>query len=177
MAVTGPAGAQTRTDAGSWQLSLQVPAATETALRSGDGIPWDQLRRNGLDMSARGDGEVWLVLFSLTLENGRVIESRTSQRFAAAAGSERVSGRYLPSLEKLRVTRVEAGRLVPVDGLIEMSKRAGDADNAGNAGNAGLTLPTALVRGRALVMFVAPPGGGLESSSSPLFVRTDRVSD
>lgn len=165
------ANAQTRRDGGTWQLSLQLPAATKTAVGSRDGISWEQLRRNGLDLSARGDGEVWLVMFSLTLENGRVIDSWTSQRFAADAGSGRVSGRYLPSMEKLRVTRVETARPVPVDGLIDASK------NAGNAGNAGLALPADMVRGRALVMFVAPPGGGSGSSSSPLFLRTEQFGE
>lgn len=166
-----PADAQTtRNDA--WQIAVQLPSATAAALRGGDGISWDQFRRNGLALSARGSGEVSLVMFGLTVENGRVVDSWTSRPFDAAAGTGQVSGRSLPAAQTVRVARVThataADRPVPVDALIEASK-SGRIDTK--------TLPSDMTRGRILVMFATPAGGGFGSSTSPLFVRTEELID
>lgn len=166
-----PADAQSTRDA-PWQFAVQLPSATAVAVRGGDGISWDEFRRNGLALSARGSGEVSLVMFALTVENGRVVGSWTSPPFDAAAGTGKVSGRNLPTSRTVRVTGVTqataADGPIAVNTLIEASK-SGRLDTR--------ILPKNMLRGRILVMFVALAGSGSGSSTNPLFMLTEPTLD
>ena len=71
----------------SFTLGLGVPAATLSALGAGEGVAWDQFRRNGLTYSARGLGTVSLVMFSVTFQDGRTVSSWASPPFTMPVGS------------------------------------------------------------------------------------------
>lgn len=161
-----------------WRLEPRLPTASHTALDGRDGLTWDQMRRNGLDLAARGSGEVSLVMFVLAVQDGRVVDKWQSPAFPAASGTAHISGRYLPGWRTIvrspqvfdtdggsdRIARIVAPGAVNVDVLVKgVDLRS--------------SLPADVLRGRLLVMFAAPPGGGAGSSTGPLFVRTDRVSD
>jgi len=180
LALAAPAAnAQTtRSTTSAWRLALRLPAASQTALDGRDGLTWDQMRRNGLDLTARGSGEVSLVMFVLAVRDGRVVDKWQSSAFPAASGTAHISGRYLPGWRTIvrsphvfdtdggsdRITRIVAPRAVDVDVLVKgVDLRS--------------SLPADLVRGRLLVMFAAPLGGGSGSSTGPLFVRTDLVTE
>lgn len=174
-----PADAQTkRTDA--WQLALSMPAGSQTALSSKTGLTWEQMRRNGLDLTARGPGEISLVMFVLTVEDGRTTGAWTSSGFRTEAGATTVSGRYMPSEKQLLDVAQEAKRAAVLPGLgkldsFDAASRPVDAralvDAAKGDGHVASFLPRDLTRGRLLVMFVAPPGGGSGSQTNPLFLK------
>ncbi len=170
----GPATSWTHVEADAWQLGLQLPNATQSALRGGDGISGDQLRRNGLVLSARGAGEVSLVMFAVTVEDGRMVDSWTSRPFDAAAGRVAVPSRFLPAVQKARVTQAETGRPMPVDPLVKANRASGSVSMVLKPGDdLGTLLPRPdMTRGAGLVMFVAPADGGSGSTTTPLFLRT-----
>lgn len=184
VATANPADAQTtRTDA--WQLALRLPTGSQTALSSRDGLTWDQFRRNGLNLAARGPGEISLVMFVLAVEDGRTAGAWTSSGFGAASGASTVSGRYIPS-EKQLLDAAQEGTWATVPGLgrlgsVDAASQPVDARALVNAakegGQVASFLPRDLTRGRLLVIFVAPPGGGSGSTTNPLFLRPEQFSD
>lgn len=183
-ATTTPADAQTtRSDA--WQLALQLPTSSQTLLSSRTGLTWEQMRRNGLNLAARGPGEISLVMFVLAVEDGRTAGFWTSSHFGAEAGASTVSGRHVPSETQL-LDAAQEGAWATLPGLgklisVASAARPVDAralvNGAKDGGHVTSYLPRNLTRGRLLVMFVAPPGGGSGSQTNPLFLRPEQFSD
>lgn len=160
----------------SWTLGLRVPAATESALRAGEGVAWDQVRRNGLTYSARGQGSLSLVMFSVTFEDGRAVSNWASPKFSMPAGSGLIPGRYLPSLPA--ATRIYGAKPATTPlrgGVLDVLSR--DGASAGDAGPLLMKiewLPTEMKRGRRLVLFIVPVGAGAGSTTNPLFAMPER---
>ncbi len=93
---TSPAlRAQERADT---EVSLGLPAATARALRNDEGITRDQLRRNGLILTVRGEGSLDLVLYVLTVRHGRIVGRWTSRSHVRARpGDTKLRGaEFLP---------------------------------------------------------------------------------
>lgn len=183
-APTTPAVAQTTRSDG-WQLALQLPAASQTALSSKTGLTWDQMRRKGLDLAARGPGQISLVMFVLPVEDGRAVGAWTSSSFGAEAGSSTVSGRYIPAEQQLLGAAQEGtwANLPGIGKLVSVVPASSPVDAqalvvaAKGGGRLGSLLPRNLTRGRLLVMFVTSPGGGSGSMTNPLFLRPEQFSD
>ena len=163
--VTAPADAQTRDGGSAWTLELAMPSATQTPLNGGDGISWDQFRKNGLVLSARGSGEASLVIYALTLRDGRLVDRWKSPPFPATAGRTPVSGRYLPAVQKAHVNGATVGRE-----LVDVSEPLDVLANAGNAGNAGNARSS-------VVIFAAPEGSIPGSRANSIAAHIEPVID
>lgn len=168
-----PADAQmktTITDPG-WQLGLSLPRAAESALAAGDGLAWDALRKTGLNLTAKGTGEASLVLFILSVEDGRVTNRWKSRSFSVAAGTRTISGHYLPASRDTTVPGIGTlSRVVQAPRPIDTRALVGTDDVA-------RILPSEMQAGRLLVMFVAPAGREADSSTGALFARTEVMAD
>lgn len=162
--LAAPADAQTRSGGSAWTLGLAIPSATQAALKGGEGMSWDQFRKNGLVLSARGSGEVSLTIHALTFQDGRMIHRWTSPSFQVAPGRAALSGKYLPAVQKVRVAGVTVAR-EPVDVAQAIGNNGGGSIfNAGNAG-------------RVVVMFAAPEGGIPGSRTSSIAVGLDKAGE
>lgn len=161
--LAAPADAQTRSGGSAWTLELAIPSATQAALKGGEGMSWDQFRKNGLVLSARGSGEVSLVIHALTFEDGRMIHRWMSPSFQVAPGRAAVSGKFLPAVQKVRVAGVTMARE-----LVDVAEAIGN-NGGGSIFNAGNV--------RVVVMFAAPAEGGIRAAARPILAMPEDYTD
>lgn len=170
------------------QFTLSVPDATAGPLGSGEGMSWDVLRRNGLLLQMAtsgpqntvrrpGGGSVELVMFVLTVEDGRIVDCWKSRSIGIGAGggtgTVNISHPYLPAIQKARVTGFStAGRPIDAGELVSL---ANAAENAGPAADPKSMLLSDMSRGRGFVLFVAPASGGAGSQTTPLFLHSPSI--
>lgn len=157
-----PADAQTRAGSSAWTLELATPSGSQSTLKAGEGMAWDDFRQNGLVLGARGSGQISLVLHVLTLDDGRVIGRWKSASFAATPGRTTLPGKYLPAVQRGRVYATQAAtQPVGTDELL-------------GAADTGRGLPT--TQGQALVIFAAP-SGGMPSRAGWYIVVLEKLND
>jgi hypothetical protein len=155
-----------------WELSLSLPSTSQEALSSRSGLPWDQLRENGLVLTATGSGQASLAVFVLRVRDGRIVGRWSSGTFpVTGSGRIRISGHYLPG-------KSSAGDpLFPHPSAGSNSSVQTDAIMTDIEG--GTVGFAKLGSGSSLVIVVLPTAGTGASGSetNPLFFKSESYGD
>ncbi len=74
LSFTAPASAQDEL-----KVSVELPEATMREMKEQGSVSLDQLRKNGLEVTVKGEGEVQLVMLAFAIREGKVGKSWSSR--------------------------------------------------------------------------------------------------
>ena len=163
-------------------FALSFPESLLSAIRSAGsgGVTWDVVRRSGLLLNVKGQGEYTVSVVALAVAKGRVTRVWASPKRQVAVGTITLPGRdFLPGDHFLqgipKVLGDQAGRTLSVD---DARKAISDAGNAATAGTAAERLLGSVSTSTNGVIFVMiPDGTGKSTTTNPRFARTETLSD
>lgn len=155
-------------------FALTFPGPCQTAIRDASasgGVAWTMIRRCGLSLTVKGQGEFSVAVVAVVVSKGRIIRSWTSPKRQVSTGTFALSGKdFMPGdgfLEGVpNVLGEQAG--VPVDD----ARRAisGTADAAPLLGRISSST-------NGVIFVLIPDAGGRSTTTSPRFARTEKFGD